>query len=417
VELRRGYKQTEVGVIPSEWDAMPLDTVARVTSGKRLPLGRSLTRTETPYPYIRVTDMRPGTVSLEGMMFVPPDVYPSIRAYRIFKEDIFISVAGTLGLVGRIPIELDGANLTENADRITDISCVRDYLLQVLASPLIQRAIDSLRTVGAQPKLALARIRKFDIPLPRKRTEQERVAEALGNADALIESLEQLLAKKLHLKQGTIQILVTGRRRLPGFDGKWIARRLRECLLSRPDYGINAPSVPQECDLPSYLRITDIREDGRLDGSARVAVRHPMAGAYFLGENEIVFARTGASVGKTYLYDKNDGLLVFAGFLVRARVDTRVLCPGFLAGITRTSRYWNWVRMMSMRSGQPGINGNEYAKLVVLLPPTLKEQTAIADVLSDMDAGIAAIEAKLAKARLVKQGMMQELLTGRIRLV
>ena len=78
--------------------------------------------------------------------------------------------------------------------------------------------------------------------------------------------------------------------------------------------------------------------------------------------------------------------------------------------------YWNWVHLMSMRSGQPGINGNEYAQLPLTLPP-LPEQTAIAAILSDMDAEIAALEAKLAKARNLKQGMMQELLTGRIRLI
>jgi len=121
-------------------------------------------------------------------------------------------------------------------------------------------------------------------------------------------------------------------------------------------------------------------------------------------------------VGKTYLYDPADGVIVFAGFLIRAKIDRSKLCPAFFAAFTKTGRYWNWVRIMSMRSGQPGINGNEYASLDLNLPP-LPEQSAIAAILSDMDAEIAALETKLTKTRHLKQGMMQELLTGRIRLI
>ena len=213
-EIKPGYKQTEVGVIPKDWEVKPLDSAAFVTSGKRLPLGRSLTDHETPHPYIRVTDMRPGTVSLSDIKFVPLDAFPAIKRYRIFKEDIFISVAGTLGIVGKIPPELDGANLTENADRITDITCSQEYLLHVLLSPLIQNTIDSLQTVGAQPKLALTRIRKFLIPLPPTKAEQTAIAAFLSDMDAEIATLEANLAKTRQIKQGMMQELLTGRIRL-----------------------------------------------------------------------------------------------------------------------------------------------------------------------------------------------------------
>lgn len=141
-EVPRGYKRTEVGVIPEDWDIKPLDAIAFATSGKRLPAGYALTDRETPHPYVRVVDMRPGTVSLGDIKYVPVRAFPAIKRYRIFSSDIFISVAGTLGIVGKVPNELDGANLTENADRITDITCSRDYLLRVLMSPLIQNTID-----------------------------------------------------------------------------------------------------------------------------------------------------------------------------------------------------------------------------------------------------------------------------------
>ena len=151
MEVRPGYKQTEVGIIPEDWDVKKIEEIGWVTSGKRLPLGSSLVEHPTPHPYIRVTDMRPGTVSLSDIKFVPESVFPAIKRYRIFRDDIFISVAGTLGIVGKVPPELDGANLTENADRITNIRCSQDFLLYILMSSLIQNAVDSIRTVGAQP--------------------------------------------------------------------------------------------------------------------------------------------------------------------------------------------------------------------------------------------------------------------------
>ena len=416
MKVRAGYKQTEVGIIPDEWDVKTIDQVAFVTSGKRLPLGSSLVDVPTPHPYIRVTDMRPGTVDTSEIMYVPESAFPAIKRYRIYQADIFISVAGSLGIVGKIPAELHGANLTENADRITDITCSQDYLLYVLLSPLIQNAIDSFRTVGAQPKLALTRIRKFAVPIPPTDAEQRAIATALSDVDALLGGLDRLIAKKRDLKQAAMQQLLTGHTRLPGFHGEWEVKRLGDCLLSRPDYGVNAAAVPFSDRLPSYIRITDISEHGRFSPSPRVSVKASSADQYYLHEGDVVFARTGASVGKSYLYDSCDGPLVFAGFLIRVRPNPDLLVSAFLAAYTTTKPYWNWVRLMSMRSGQPGINGNEYAQLLLSLPP-LPEQSAIAAVLSDMDAEIAALEQRLDKTRALKHGMMQELLTGRTRLV
>ena len=214
MEIKEGYKQTEVGVIPSDWEVKIIEEIAEAKSGKRLPLGCHLTEQETPYPYIRVADMFEGGVFLGNIKYVPESVYPAIKNYRIFKVDIFISVAGTLGIVGRIPDALDGANLTENADRLTNINCDRGYLLFVLMSSLIQNTIESERTLGAQPKLALTRIRKFQIPLPPTKVEQTRIATALSDMDAEIAALETKLAKYKQIKQGMMQELLTGKIRL-----------------------------------------------------------------------------------------------------------------------------------------------------------------------------------------------------------
>ncbi|MEK6743831.1 MAG: restriction endonuclease subunit S [Nitrospirota bacterium] len=196
----------------------------------------------------------------------------------------------------------------------------------------------------------------------------------------------------------------------------WDIYRLKDCLTSTPDYGINAPAVPFSDKLPVYIRITDITEDGRFSPENPVSVKRDDADKYYLDKGDLVFARTGASVGKSYLYDPTDAKLVFAGFLIRVKPDPSKLVPSYLAAYVTTGSYWNWVRLMSMRSGQPGINGNEYGQLSIPLPSTIAEQHAIAAALSDVGALLAKIGQLITKKRDIKQAAMQQLLTGKKRL-
>ncbi|WEE24106.1 restriction endonuclease subunit S [Aeromonas caviae] len=195
----------------------------------------------------------------------------------------------------------------------------------------------------------------------------------------------------------------------------WEAASLGSLLKETPRYGINAPAVPLTGDTPVYIRITDISDDGYFNPGEKVGVNSPFSGMYFLSAGDIVLARTGASVGKSYLYNKNDGQLVYAGFLIKVSPNQERLSSMFLSQYLKSHRYWNWVVVNSMRSGQPGINGSEYASLLIPTP-TIEEQTAIATILSDMDNELQVLTQKLEKARALKQGMMQQLLTGKIRL-
>lgn len=195
----------------------------------------------------------------------------------------------------------------------------------------------------------------------------------------------------------------------------WDVRPLRECVRCPPDYGINAPAVTYRDDLPTYIRITDITDDGRFASSPRVSVDDRRYSDYFLSPGDLVFARTGASVGKSYLYDPADGPFVFAGFLIRVKTDPAVLDPTFLAQYVRTARFAAWVQTMSMRSGQPGINSQEYASLPVPLPP-MNEQHAIASALANVDRLVAVLDRLIAKKENVSLGLRQQLLMGHIRL-
>lgn len=190
---------------------------------------------------------------------------------------------------------------------------------------------------------------------------------------------------------------------------------LGRLLLRAPRYGVNAAAVPLKPGVAPYIRITDISENGRFAPNPKVGVAHRDIANYRMSPGELVFARTGASVGKSYLYNPADGDLVYAGFLINIAPDPKRLDPRFLALYVQTREYWNWVARTSVRSGQPGINGKEYATLLVPVPDILV-QNAIANAIRDIDDLIAALERLITKKNALKQGMMQQLLTGRTRL-
>lgn len=196
----------------------------------------------------------------------------------------------------------------------------------------------------------------------------------------------------------------------------WKIENLGDRLTGTPKYGINAAAVAFDSRYPTYLRITDITDDGKINRDSLASVNHPLADNYKLENHDVVFARTGASVGKSYLYQEKDGNFVYAGFLIRVRTEKNKLYAPYLFYFSKSGPYWKWIRENSMRSGQPGVNGKQYSELILPLPPTIKEQEAIANALSDADAYIESLEKLIAKKRLIKKGVMQELITGKRRI-
>ena len=208
------------------------------------------------------------------------------------------------------------------------------------------------------------------------------------------------------MKKGAVPEL-----RFPEFqnDGEWRFCNLGSCLLRKPEYGIGAPAVPYSNSLPTYLRITDISEDGYYLKDKKVSVAKEVSPDNYLSLGDIVIARTGASVGKSYKYCEEDGKLVFAGFLIRIRPNEKKLNSELLFQYLSTAQYWQWVALNSARSGQPGINGKEYATLPISLPPSLEEQQRVADFLSSLDDLITAQCVNLEELKAHKKGLMQQL--------
>ena len=197
-------------------------------------------------------------------------------------------------------------------------------------------------------------------------------------------------------------------------NNNWQIKYLRSLCKKEGEYGLNAPAVPLTDKLPLYLRITDITEEGYYSNKHRVSVDYTRI-EKLLHKNDFLFARTGATVGKTYLNNNTTHKIAFAGYLIRFVLNQEKINPYFLSLYCQTKQYWNWVKICSTRSGQPGISAEEYGNLPIPCPP-IKEQQKIVEVLETWDKAIQLTRKLIEQKELQKKYLMQQLLTGRTRL-
>jgi len=208
------FKDTEIGRIPKEWELKNISDIAEVKGGKRLPKGHNLVDFRTPYPYIRVVDFKNMGVDIGNVKYLLPETHKIIKRYTISSNDVYISIAGSVGLAGLIPNELDGANLTENAAKLCKLRRVfKDFLAYVLNSQFIKKQIIGFIGKAQQPKLALFRIEKIKLPLP-PLPEQKKIAEILSTVDKRLELLRSKKEKLERTKKGLMNELLTGQRRV-----------------------------------------------------------------------------------------------------------------------------------------------------------------------------------------------------------
>jgi type I restriction enzyme S subunit len=274
----------------------------------------------------------------------------------------------------------------------------------------------------------------LDIHYPKDIYHQQKIAKILNTVDLVIKKTEKSILKYQAIKKGMMHDLFTRgielktgklrpkyenapelykESRLGMIPKDWKTECLGSLIKGKGVYGVNAAAVNYKSNLYTYLRITDISEDGYFKLEGKKSVNHPEAKNFLLEKGDIVFARTGNSTGKTYLYNEDDGILVFAGFLIRFRPNENLLDATFIKFYTETQQYWNWVSIYSMRTGQPGINENEYGKL--LLPkPSLEEQKIISEKLMSINNKIQSENKSLKKHLQIKKGLMQDLLTGKV---
>ncbi len=337
-----------------------------------------------------------------------------MRRSEVRDGDILLTITGNVGRVVMLSGVGDG-NINQHIARvrITSNDVDSNYVFHALSLSSSRRRFGSITTGQAYPQISLLQVREAEIALPPTKAEQELIAEALSDADALVDSLEQLIAKKRQIKQGAMQELLTAKRRMQGFSEPWELKRLSQLATiqrgasPRP---IDSPLWFDEKSSIGWVRISDVTAAGMLlDETTQRLSDEGVRRSRRVSPGSLIMSIC-ATVGKPVITAIDacihDGFVVFENL----KVDQRFLYHTL-----------NWIQPDWRKHGQTGsqmnlntglINGHE-----TLVPTNASEQRAIATLLSDMDAEIDALEAKLAKARNIKQGMMQELLTGRIRLV
>lgn len=244
--------------------------------------------------------------------------------------------------------------------------------------------------------------------------EQEKVGSFFKQLDEAISLYQQELNTLKQTKQGFLQKMFPKEGesvpeiRFPGFTGEWKNHTLGETVDSMA-YGLNASSKEYDGE-NKYIRITDI--DDITHKFLKEKITSPntdlsLAEEYLLNEGDILFARTGASVGKTYIYDSKDGKVYYAGFLIRARVKDEYV-PEFIFQNTLTSRYLKFIKVASQRSGQPGVNAQEYAGFSFMIPDK-KEQQEISDFFKQLDEVIALHQQELDALKQTKKAFLQKM--------
>ena len=292
------------------------------------------------------------------------------------------------------------------------------FLGYVVVSEAFQNQLSSTVVGGALPTLSQKEVASYRFACPNSGDEQRAIAEALGNADARIAALEAVIAKKRDLKQAAMQQLLTGTTRLPGFSGEWEARMLGSVTgfitkgATPTTYGFNWQSHGV-----LFLRSECVSNHG-LNLSQSMFISEEAHGTLKRGEvqsGDILITITG-NVGRVVRLPDSFGVANINQHIARIRVRVDEASGDYVYHQLSQPRYIKYFNSIVTGQAYPQISLRQVRDTVVPFP-SIEEQTAIAEILSDMDADIAALEAEAAKARAIKQGMMQTLLTGQVRLV
>ena len=400
--VKQGYKQTEIGVIPEAWTARPLGELSEfITSGSR---GWAAFYSDQGALFIRSQNVRAGRLDFVDSQFVTPPQGAEGNRTRVKRSDLLITITGnSVGNVALVDREFDEAYISQHVGLVRLSTASLGHYVSHFLSPGSpgNSQIWASQSGQSKPGLTLRNLQDFWVALPPTDEEQRAIAMALSDVDVLLGALEQLIAKKRDIKQAAMQQLLTGQTRFPGFHGEWEVKRLGEIAEivmgqspSSSNYNLQGDGLPLiqgNADIANRKTIkrvftSQITKRGRA-GDTLMSVRAPVG--------EVSRATFDFCIGRGVCAIRypNDFLYHYLIFLEPT-----------------------WAKH-SKGSTFESVNSTDVRAAEIQLPSDLREQTAIAAVLSDMDAELAALEQRLTKTRALKQGMMQELLTGRTRLL
>ncbi|MFC1798360.1 restriction endonuclease subunit S [Thermodesulfobacteriota bacterium] len=424
MELREGYKQTEVGIIPVDWDEVKFGNIIDYTKGFAF---KSKDYVSYGTRIIRVSDTTFDSIKEENQIYVDNKEDKHYSKWMLFENDLIFSTVGSkppmydsmVGKVILIPKNHEGSLLNQNAVLIRSknkTASKQKFLLHHFRTKRYLNYIEKIfRGNANQASITLDELFKFAIPLPPTNVEQTAIATALSDADALIQSLTTLIAKKRNIKQGTMQELLKPKK-------GWVAKKLgRVCWFQE---GPGVRNFQFTSSGVKLLNGTNI-ENGKLllDKTDRYISEKEAFGCYshfLVDANDIVIACSGITVDrfheKVTVVNEVHLPLCMNTSTMRFKVISKKISKDYFFHFLKSISFKKQIGGQATGSAQLNFGPSHVEKVSIWLPK-LEEQTHIATILSDMDAEITTLENKLDKYRQIKQGMMQELLTGKTRLI
>jgi type I restriction enzyme, S subunit len=422
MEVNPGYKQTEVGVIPEEWEVKPL---------KRLSPSQSVGLVINPSTYFD----KAGTVPLLVGSNVSENVIDSTTSNRITMEsneklpasrlaagDLVMVRVGEPGVTAVVPPELDGCNCASMMIVRQHQSFDSHWLCCMMNSRHGRQQVEHVQYGTAQKQFNIGDAVDFQYPVP-PLPEQRAIAEALSDVDGLLGGLDRLIAKKRDLKQAAMQQLLTGQTRLPGFHGEWEVKRLGDfgrCLRGVSYKGDSDLSTHDTPSTKRLLRSNNVQDAVVVTDEVQFVNATRVSSHQILQQDDILICMANGSkalVGKAGIFMLSDGHeYTFGAFMGCFRTNSAEANSAFIFYLFLTARYRDYINNLLAGSSINNLRPSSIESLEFSTPPH-PEQTAIASVLTEMDGELAALEQRREKTRALKQAMMQELLTGRTRLV
>ena len=405
-------------VVPEGWEIVELGDKADIYRGSSpRPIDSFLTTKASGINWIKIGDASPySKYIISSKERIIPEGLLYSRA--VFKGDFILSNSMSFGRPYILKINgciHDGWLAIQNYHRHFDT----DFLYYSLCSETVLQQYINMAAGSSVKNLNKEKVAKLIIcvpPLP----EQRHIAEVLSDTDSYISALERLIAKKEAVKQGTMQELLTGKCRLPGFKGEWVEKTIEQLverfatgLNPRQNFTLNTGGINYYVTIKNFFNgVLYLDEEcDKIDDSALALINTRSD----LQKEDILFSSIGR-IGDSYLIQETPKNWNINESVFTLRPNKSIIISAFLYYLLRSTGFQQSLSINSTGSTLTSIKMGHLKPVTLSIPPTLAEQTAIAEILSDMDAELSALKKKLEKIRLIKQGMMDALLTGKIRL-
>ncbi len=373
-------------------------------------------------PMFRNQNIKSGYLDDGDLLFITPEYETVFRNKRLRTGDLVTMRTGYPGVTAIVPAQYDQSqSFTTLITRPKKGAIDSIFLCHYINSEFGKKFFEQSQIGGAQKNVNASTLRGMLIPVP-PRQEQLAIGKSISDVDALIAGLEKLIAKKRDLKQAAMQQLLTGQTRLPGFSGEWAVKRLGdvgECLRG-VSYKGDADLFPHDTDRSKrLLRSNNVQESLVVTSDLQYVKVDRVREHQVLREGDILICMANGSkalVGKAGYFEINDGFEYTFGAFMGAYRGNELANRRFVFYLFQTNRYRDYITNLLAGSSINNLSPSSIESLEFNFPE-LDEQDAIAQALRDMDGELASLESRLAKTHTIKQGMMQELLTGKTRLV